>query len=87
MRPNKSGEYVDFDSAIPRFESWRPSQPVRYLRCDFPLCGKRRHFRWLGEGPGSPHDFLNAPFFEGRISALDIHKVDRHPLPSVVRRF
>src|SRR5712671_6947689 len=35
----------DFDSAIPRFESWRPSQPVRSLRCDFQVWENRRHSR------------------------------------------
>jgi hypothetical protein len=38
---------VDFDSAIPRFESWRPSQPVRPLRCDFQVWENRRHSRGL----------------------------------------
>ena len=38
---------ADFDSAIPRFESWRPSQPVRSLRCDFQVGEKRRHSRGL----------------------------------------
>jgi hypothetical protein len=38
---------VDFDSAIPRFESWRPSQPVRSLRCDFQVWENRRHSRGL----------------------------------------
>ena len=43
---------VDFDSAIPRFESWHPSQPVRSLRCDFQVWENRRHFRGLaGNGP------------------------------------
>src|SRR6266404_4429047 len=32
-----------FDSAIPRFESWRPSHPVRSLRCDFQVWENRRH--------------------------------------------
>ena len=32
-----------FDSAIPRFESWRPSQPVGSLRCDFQVWENRRH--------------------------------------------
>jgi hypothetical protein len=36
---------ADFDSAIPRFESWRPSQPVRSLRCDFQVWENRRHSR------------------------------------------
>ena len=26
-----NANHLDFDSAIPRFESWRPSQPVRSL--------------------------------------------------------
>jgi hypothetical protein len=38
---------ADFDSAIPKFESWRPSQPVRSRRHDFRVSGKWRHFRWL----------------------------------------
>ena len=38
---------MDFDSAIPRFESWRPSQPVRSLRCDFQVWENRRHSRGL----------------------------------------
>ncbi len=38
---------VDFDSAIPRFESWHPSQPVRSLRCDFQVWENRRHSRGL----------------------------------------
>ena len=29
---------MEFGSVIPRFESWRPSQPVRSARCDFRLC-------------------------------------------------
>ncbi len=37
----------DFDSAIPRFESWRPSQPVGSLRCDFQVWENRRHSRGL----------------------------------------
>jgi hypothetical protein len=32
---------VDFDSAIPRFESWRPSHPVRSLRGRFLVCENR----------------------------------------------
>jgi hypothetical protein len=40
--------YLDFDSAIPRFESWRPSQPVRSSRRDIRVCENRRHFSWLG---------------------------------------
>src|SRR6266853_502974 len=36
-----------FDSAIPRFESWRPSQPVGSLRCDFQVWENRRHSRGL----------------------------------------
>ena len=42
LRHLESGS-VDFDSAIPRFESWRPSQPVRSLRCDFQVWENRRH--------------------------------------------
>src|SRR6266849_1942348 len=45
-----SGKWVrgaDFDSAIPRFESWLPSQPVGSLRCDFQLWDNRRHSRGL----------------------------------------
>src|SRR5258706_7985427 len=42
-----SKEFADFDSAIRRFESWRPSQPVRSLRRRFRLCEDRRHFRGL----------------------------------------
>jgi hypothetical protein len=38
-----NANYLDFDSAIPRFESWHPSQPVRSLRCDFRVCESRRH--------------------------------------------
>ncbi len=38
---------VDFDSAIPRFESWHPSQPVGSLRCDFQVWENRRHSRGL----------------------------------------
>jgi hypothetical protein len=34
-------EQVDFDSVIPRIESWRPSQPVRSLRCDFQVWENR----------------------------------------------
>src|SRR5258708_6773961 len=41
------GPFADFDSAIPRFESWRPSQPVRSLRCDFQVWENRRHSRGL----------------------------------------
>src|SRR6266404_1102821 len=37
----------NFDSIIPRFESWRPSQPVRSLRCDFQVWENRRHSRGL----------------------------------------
>src|SRR5258706_3118778 len=39
--------FADFDSATPRFESWRPSQPVRSLRCDFQVWENRRHSRGL----------------------------------------
>jgi hypothetical protein len=39
--------FADFDSAIPRFESWRPSQPVRSLRCDFQVWENRRHSQSL----------------------------------------
>jgi hypothetical protein len=47
-----NANYLDFDSAIPRFESWHPSQPVRSLRRRFRLCEDRRHFRGLaGNGP------------------------------------
>jgi hypothetical protein len=42
---------VDFDSAIPRFESWHPSQPVRSPRCCFLMCENRRHFRGLSSRP------------------------------------
>jgi hypothetical protein len=38
---------VDFDSAIPRFESWRPSQPPGSVRRNFRLSEKWRHFRGL----------------------------------------
>jgi hypothetical protein len=38
---------ADFDSAIPRFESWRPSQPVGSLAGDFGYSRKWRHFRRL----------------------------------------
>jgi hypothetical protein len=38
---------VDFHSAIPRFESWRPSQPPRSLPRIFRLSEKWRHFRGL----------------------------------------
>ena len=31
--------HLDFDSAIPRFESWHPSQPVRSLRV-ISRCGR-----------------------------------------------
>src|SRR6267143_2154610 len=37
-----------FDSAIPRFESWRPSQPVRSRRRCFRMWENRRYFRRLG---------------------------------------
>jgi hypothetical protein len=37
----------DFDSAIPRFESWRPSQPQASLAGDFGHSRKWRHFRGL----------------------------------------
>jgi hypothetical protein len=37
----------DFDSAIPRFESWRPSQPTRSLPDDYLNSAKSRHFRRL----------------------------------------
>ncbi len=40
-------EQVDFDSAISRFESWRPSQPPGSLRRNFRLSEKWRHFRGL----------------------------------------
>jgi yecA family protein len=30
-----------FDSAIPRFESWRPSQPMLSQRCCFQMCENR----------------------------------------------
>ncbi len=33
--------------AMPRFESSRPSQPVRSLRCDFQVWENRRHSRGL----------------------------------------
>src|SRR6266481_3786848 len=39
--------FADFDSATPRFESWRPSHPVRSLRCDFRVWENRRHSRGL----------------------------------------
>jgi subtilase family serine protease len=32
---------------MPRFESWRPSHPVRSLRCDFQVWENRRHSRGL----------------------------------------
>ena len=35
----------DFDSAIPRFESWRPSQPAESLPQVFRYSEKRRHSR------------------------------------------
>ena len=37
----------DFDSAIPRFESWRPSQPPGSLPGSFGYPRKCRHFRRL----------------------------------------
>jgi len=37
----------DFDSAIPRFESWRPSQPPESLPHVFRHSAKCRHSRWL----------------------------------------
>jgi hypothetical protein len=41
-----------FDSAIPRFESWRPSQPVRSARCDFRLRQNSTNgFLRVGVGP------------------------------------
>ena len=38
---------ADFDSAIPRFESWRPSQPARSPPGHFRVGEKPRHFRRL----------------------------------------
>jgi hypothetical protein len=44
----------DFDSAIPRFESWRPSQPRRSLAGESLHFAKTRHFRRLvAKRPGS----------------------------------
>jgi hypothetical protein len=34
---------VDFDSAIPRFESWHPSQPVRGLSPVVSRCARTHH--------------------------------------------
>jgi hypothetical protein len=34
---------ADFDSAIPRFESWRPSHAVRSLHREFRVWENRRH--------------------------------------------
>jgi hypothetical protein len=47
-----SANYLDFDSAIRRFESSRPSQPVRSLRCDFQVWENRRHSRAGGKDTG-----------------------------------
>src|SRR6266849_10338865 len=38
---------MDFDSAIPRFESWRPSQPAESLPRVFQVWENRRHSRGL----------------------------------------
>ena len=62
-----------FDSAIPRFESWRPSQPVRSLRCDFQAWENRRHSRGLaGNGRVFGEENRALPTggrFPGRVSA------------------
>ncbi len=47
-------------TAMPRFESSRPSQPVRSQRRCFRVCENRRHFRGLGlvtrtQGSRTPH--------------------------------
>jgi hypothetical protein len=39
------GRIGGFVSAIPRFESWRPSQPVRSLHREFRVWENRRHFQ------------------------------------------
>ena len=54
---------MDFDSAIPRFESSRPSQPVpgpfwRSLRRNFQVWKDRRHSRGLADN-GLPHTDLS----------------------------
>jgi hypothetical protein len=43
-----SGKAADFDSAMRRFESSRPSQPVLSPGFYFPVGENRRHFRGLG---------------------------------------
>jgi hypothetical protein len=43
---------ADSYSAIPRFESWRLSQPARSLPCRFPLRDIARDFRGLGTQAG-----------------------------------
>jgi hypothetical protein len=42
-----NANHLDFDSAIRRFESSHPSQPVRSLWCDFQVWENRRHSRGL----------------------------------------
>jgi hypothetical protein len=51
-------EFGDFDSAIPRFESWYPSQPSRSIPGDFSHFAKKRHFRRLAaRSPVSSEEF------------------------------
>src|SRR6516165_7284381 len=66
--------WSDFDSAIPRFESSLPSQPLLSLPNNFPHSAKRRHFRRLAAtGPVSGKEFWAArakrPQIPRRVSA------------------
>jgi hypothetical protein len=50
--------YADFDSAIPRFESWRPSQPKGSHARDFRHLEKWRHFgRLAAKSPVSGEEY------------------------------
>jgi hypothetical protein len=55
--------WSDFDSAIPRFESWRPSHQVRSLHILRPLLRgspPTRLFALAGESPGPEIDIFSA---------------------------
>jgi ribose-phosphate pyrophosphokinase len=63
-----SGKAPDFDSGIPRFESWRPSHSLRQTRSgfagDFPACLLEQ--RGGSQGIISGHGFHGLPFFKSK---------------------
>lgn len=66
-------DFADFDSAIRRFESSRPSQPVLSLRAVRYLSGNLKHFRELDAHFGSlpqlsAHFRVRSTYFSAKVS-------------------